>query len=158
MKKRLFLIILLLLIPLGGYLWHHQQPEQQIGRTIEQFFEHVEHRKVSIRQPDDVSTAFQESLADKIIFQGASPIPDEELTVKEAINRVGQLHALTTLVEITEMSRTLKVIGSKAQAYLSIKILAAAGKNYKIEQAWELVFDLEESDKWRITGIRGREN
>jgi len=158
MKKRIapiLLIFLIFLVPVGGYLWHRQKPEQKIGRAVDQFLEHVEHRKISIRKPDDLKNAFTEVLSDKVQLQGASPIPNEEMTLEEVIEKVSAFQAITTLCEITESERTIKVIGSKAQVYLTAEIYAASGKKYKGREIWKLIFDLELSDSWRITGLRG---
>ena len=112
-------------------------------------------RKISIRKPDDVKNAFTEILSDKVDLQGASPIPNEKMTREGVLKKVTTFQAMTSLCEITESERTIKVIGSKAQVYLTAEILAAAGKNNRGKQTWKLIFDLELSDSWRITGIRG---
>ncbi len=156
MTKRFFLLLLLILVmPIGGYLWYRQTPEQQIGRTIDQFLENVEHRKISIRSQDDVHKALAEVLAPKINLQGKFPIPTEEMTMEEIFEKIDLFHGMTSLCEMTEIERSIQIVGSKAQVYHSTDILVAAGKNNQDEQTWDLIIDLEKKEDWRITGIRG---
>lgn len=155
MKKIILLAVLILLASIGGYLYHRQQPEQQVGRAVDQFLENVEHRKISTRRKIDVHEALGEVLADKVDFQGAFPIPTDELTLEETLNKIDQFHGLTSLCEIVESDRNIKIIGSKAQVFLTTDILVAAGKQHQREQTWDLIIDLEKGEDWRIVALRG---
>lgn len=157
MKRIILLIALIIIVPVGGYLWHRQQPEQQINRAVDQFLENVEHRKISIRNKQDVHSELKEVLADKIDFQGNWPIPTDPLTIDETLAKIDQFHVVTSLCEITISERELQIIGSKAQVYLTTQVHVAAGKKNQVKQNWEFTVDLEEGDDWRITGFRGKE-
>jgi len=155
MIKRL-LLLLILLIPIGGYLWYRQTPEQQLGRTVNQFLENIEHQRITSRRKVDVHESLKKVLAPKINFQGNWPIPSEELTLEEVIAKIDLFHSISILCEITTHEQNIQIIGNKAQVILNADILVAAvGKNNKDEQLWELIFDLEKKEDWRIIGIRG---
>ena len=154
MKK--IIIALILLVSVGGYLWHSQQPEHQIGKVVDQFLEHVEHRKISIRNKEDVHNALGKILADTIEFHGVSPIPTNHMTLEQTLDKIDQFQALTTLCEITVSERMIQIIESKAQVHLTTEIHVAVGKNNQVKQNWELILDLKEKDDWRITGLRGK--
>ncbi len=156
MKKIIVLVVLIVLASIGGFLWLRQQPEQQVGHAVDQFLEHVEHRKISIRSKEDVHKALREVLADKIEFHGAWPIPTDDMTLAETLEKIDQFQGLTTLCEITVSEREIQIIGSKAQVYLTTEIHVAAGKNNQGIENWELIFDLEKNDDWRITGLQGK--
>jgi hypothetical protein len=153
--KRLLFLLLILLLPIGSYLWYRQTPEQQIGRVVDQFLDNVEKRTFSTRRKADVHEALGKVLAPAIEFQGEFPIPTEKMTLEEILAKVDFFHNYTSLIEITEIDRSIKLIGSKAQVYQTADILAAAGKNAKDEQTWELIIDLEKGEDWRIIGVRG---
>ncbi len=156
--KRLFLLILILLVPIGGYLWYRQSPEQQVKSTVDRFLENIEHRKISTRRKADVHEALTKVLAPKVRFQGESPIPNDELTIDDIILKIDQLHLLSNFFEINEIEQRIQIIANKAQVYRTIDVRAAVGigKNqYKAEETWELIIDLEKEHDWRITGVRG---
>ena len=149
MKKIISLVVLILLASIGGYSYYRQQPEQQVGRAVGQFLKNVEHRKISTRRQIDVHEALSKVLAAKVDFQGAFPIPTETLTLEETLGKIDQLHVATSLCRITESERNLKIIGAKAQVYLTANILLAAGKEHQREQTWDLIIDLEKGEDWR---------
>lgn len=155
MIKRLLFLLLILLIPIGGYLWYRQAPEQKIGRTVDQFLENIEHRKITTRRKVEVHESLSKVLAPKIHLQGSTPIPNEEMTLQDFLDKVDLFHGFTSLCEITEVERTIKIIGNKAQVYHTADILVAAGKSNQDEQTWDLIFDLEKAEDWRIVAIRG---
>lgn len=158
MIKRLPLLLLALILSvlIGGCYLYRQTPEQKIGRTVDQFLSNVEHRKLTTRRRMHVHEALTEVLAETVNFRGGSPIPNEELTLEEILEKVDFFHGFTSLCEMTELERTVRIEGDEAQVYHTTEIHVAAGKNHQGEEVWDLIFDLtEEVDGWKIVGIRG---
>lgn len=155
MIKR-FLLLLLILIPLGGYLWYRQTPNQQVARSVDQLVSNLEHRRISTRRPIDVADALKKVLAPTIKLGGVSPIPTEEMSIEDVIEQVALLHSLSNSCEITEVDRSIQIVGTRAQVTQTSTIEVAAGVNYRNKETWEVILDLEKGEDWRIIGIRGR--
>jgi len=153
--KRLLLPALVLALLVGGYFFYRNQDEQQISRQIDQLIENIEHKKISLRKPSDVKKAVEEVLADEIEFYGAFPVPSGTHTPEDVIDKLGTLHGLTTLCEIEESSREIEIKGNKATVTVEAEIHVAVGKNIQRRENWTMMFELEKSDIWRISGIKG---
>ncbi|MEJ6641891.1 MAG: hypothetical protein QNL33_01410 [Akkermansiaceae bacterium] len=153
--NRILLLVLVLALLVGGFVFYRNQDEQQIGRQVDQFIEYIEHEKISLRKPSDVQKAVEEVLADEIQFYGAFPVPSGALTQEDVIDKLGTLHGLTSLCEIKERSRDIDVNGSKAKVTVDAEIHVAVGKNVQRRENWTMMFEIEKLDVWRITGIKG---
>jgi len=154
MIKRL-LILLLILIPLGGYLWYRQTPEQQVLRSVDQLVSNLEHRRISTRRPVDVAEALKEVLAPTIKLGGVFPIPTDEMSIDNVIEQVALLHSLSNSCEITEVDRSIQIVGTRAQVIQTSTIEVSYGVNGRNKETWEVILDLEKGEDWRIVGIRG---
>lgn len=154
MKKTIIISLVLALATAGGFFWYFQQAPQKINSTVDQLFEAIAHKKISLRKPSDVQESLREILADELTISGISQIREPTLTLKEFTTFVLNLHEFTSLCEFSEHDRSHQIAGNKAQVYCTTTIIVAAGPNTRTEQKQEFTFDLENTDRWRITAIR----
>jgi len=157
--RRPFAVILLLLLVVsaGAYFWYRQLPEQQIKRTVDQLFDNIEHQPISTRRPIDVEEALKEVLSPIVTLSGSDPIPNDDLSNDDLIEKVALLHSLSKNCEITIIDQFTLLEGKRAQVTQTIEVSVTTGLNYNNTQKWELVIDLEESEDWRIVAITGRQ-
>lgn len=157
MKKRIFLVLLLAAGLISGYRWYSQQPAQLVNGVVDLMIDAVEYDTTTFRQRSDVHDAVREVLAEKIEIQikGGYSIPQETMSLEQVLRRLDFFHALPIDRKFTEVDQAIMVAGSEAQVTRTYKIKVPNGNGST--QTWELVFDLERSDKWRIIKIRGNE-
>ncbi len=161
MSRRNLIILGLLLLTLigGGYVWHSSQDEQQIHRQLDQMLMNIEHKKISLRKPEDVREALREVFAtDEVEFSGPDPIPNGPLPLEDIISSIEMLHQFSASCTITEGERSLRIKGNQAQAVLDLAARVFITKRNDIRQNWTLIVDLEKSDIWRVTRIAGEKN
>lgn len=154
MKRTLPILLLLILALGGGYFYYRQQPAQQINRTVDQLFETVAHKALSLRKPSDTREALEEIFAEEVTLKGLPMLPDQRVPRERLLKTVATLHELTTLCQFEESKRALTLKGETAQALRGTTVIVAWGPETRREQDWELVFTLEKQDRWRITAIR----
>ena len=156
MKRSPILLILLVLVGLGvgGYLWHLNQPAPQINRTVDQLLDNVAHRKISLRNPAETRESLSEILAEEISLSGLPFLQDQKASRETFLGHVEKFHNFTTFCEFSEIERQLRIEGNKAQAYRTTTVIVATGPDSRTEQDWKLTFDLQRRDRWRITGVQ----
>lgn len=161
MTKRLtiFSLTALILIFTGSYFYYQQRPEQKILKTVEKFLENIEHRKISTRRNSDLREALRALLAPQINLRGKHPIPSGKMQRDEVIAEIENLHLLTNFIKMTPLEHQLQLFANKAQVYQTVEIRGSSGigaKQYKAQETWELVIDLEKEHQWHITGISAK--
>ena len=155
-RRHILILAPILILALGGYFWYSQKPEQKINSIVDTLIENVEHRKISLRTKDTVEQAVKPIFADKVAISGSSPVPNSTHTREEICEQFHTFHNFTTVIEVTEISRELQIIGKEAQVILEAKIFGAAGKQHQGTSNWTLVIDLAispETNTWQITAI-----
>ncbi|MGD1978912.1 MAG: hypothetical protein PVJ98_05940 [Akkermansiaceae bacterium] len=155
MRKPILFIGLALLAAIGGFYWYSNQPEQQINGAIDDFLEAIDHQKISMETDEEVRKTLDEVVAERVSIVGVPRVAEAPLNIDFLARKISEFHQLTTLCEIVEESRTLSIIGSKAQAERIVTV-TVAGVGFRREDTWKLVFSLEESDRWRIRTIRAK--
>lgn len=158
-RRHIFILALLLILALGGYFWYSQKPEQKINNIVDTLIENIEHRKISLRTKDTVERAINPIFADQVAVSGSSPVPNSNHTREEICEQFHTFHNFTTVIEVTEISRELQIIGKEAQVVLEAKIFGAAGKRHQGTSNWTLVIDLaisSNTDSWQITAINAK--
>ncbi|MEN8783059.1 MAG: hypothetical protein ABF379_01725 [Akkermansiaceae bacterium] len=160
MKPRIALIALILITLIGGYFWHSNQPRQKIRQTVDQFIEAVEYDSTKLRKREDVHEAVKSSTADTVSLK-VSELPfDLEVPRKMAFeslcSRLDLLHSMTSEREFETLEEEIQLIGNKAQLTRISKITMAMPLREQKAESWELVFDLELKEQWKITAIRAR--
>lgn len=153
--KRILLAAILIGLTIGGATyWHFNRPEMEINRAVDRIFETLEHKKVSLTTPADPRESLRDVLADEIRIIGIPEVKSPVLTFDQFCEKVTTLHSLTSLCEFREQARGVIIEGDQAQASRTTTMTAAAGPRFRMEKTWELIFDLEKTDHWRITAIR----
>jgi len=153
--KRILLLVLVLALLIGGYLFYRNQDEPQINRQVDQLIENIEYEAISLRKPSDIKTALEEILADEIEFYGAFPVPSGTHTTEEVLEKINLLHGFISLCKIKESSRQIEVNGNEARVTVETEIHIAAMKNNQRRENWTMMFELKKFEVWRITGIKG---
>jgi hypothetical protein len=155
--KRVLLAASLIVLVLGGVaFWHLNRPKVKINRAVDRLFETLGHKKVSLTAPTDPREALRDVLAAEIRIIGIPEVDSPVVTFEQFCEKVDTLHRLTSLCEFQEQDRRVIIEGHQAQASRTTTITAAAGPRFRMEQTRDLIFDLEKSDRWRITAIRAR--
>jgi hypothetical protein len=160
MKTRITIISLIVVAMIGGFVWHYNQPKQQIKRTINQFIGAIEYNSSNLRSREDVHKAIQTSTVEPITLK-VSELPfnleiPKELSLQTLCNRVDQLHSMTVRREFTKREEDLQLVGNKAQLTRIDEITMTTPLRESKSELWELIFDLELKERWKITAIRAR--
>mgnify|MGYP005845104459 CR=1 FL=1 len=156
MKKKLVAVVLVIVALCAAYLWYANRAPQQINRTVDELLEAVAHKNISLQTPAEVEKSLEKILAAEIQVLGLSQMSSKPLARSKIVQKVHTFHRLSSLCRFEEESRALKIAGKKAQAYRTTMVKVAAGPRFKSEERWHLSFDLEKSDRWRITTIRAQ--
>jgi len=161
MKTRIAFIVFILIAVFGGYFWHYHQPEQKIKRAVDQFIGAVEYDSTKLRSREDVHEAVRNSTRETITLKisDLSNLPfnvdlPREMSFERLCSRLDLLHAATSERDFTTLEEELQLIGNKAQLTRIAQITMASPFSGKETQSWELVFDLELEDQWKITALR----
>lgn len=157
MKRVLPAASLLVLFLGGAAFWHLNRPEVKINRAVDRLIEALEHKKVSLTAPADPRETLVDVLAAEIRIIGIPEVDSPVVTFEQFCEKVDTLHRLTSLCEFREQDRRVIIEGHQAQASRTTTLTVAAGPRFRMEQTRDLIFDLERSDRWRITAIRARE-
>ena len=160
MKTRIAIISLIIVAVIGGFVWHYNQPNQRINRTIDQFIGALEYNSSNLRSREDVHKAIQASTVAPITLK-VSELPfnleiPREMSVESLCNRVDQLHAITVRRKFTKREEDLQLMGNKAQLTRIDEITMTTPLRESKSELWELIFDLELTERWKITAIRAR--
>jgi hypothetical protein len=76
------------------------------------------------------------------------------MSFERLCSRLDLLHAATSERDFTTLEEELQLIGNKAQLTRIAQITMASPFSGQETQSWELVFDLELDDHWKITALR----
>ncbi|MDA7860195.1 hypothetical protein N9073_01865 [Akkermansiaceae bacterium] len=160
MKTRIAIISLIIVAVIGGFVWHYNQPNQRINRTIDQFIGALEYNSSNLRSREDVHKAIQASTVEPITLK-VSELPfnleiPREMSVESLCNRVDRLHAITVRRKFTKREEDLQLMGNKAQLTRIDEITMTTPLRESKSELWELIFDLELTERWKITAIRAR--
>ena len=160
MKTRIAIISLIIVAVIGGFVWHYNQPNQRINRTIDQFIGALEYNSSNLRSREDVHEAVQASTAEPITLK-VSELPfnleiPREMSVEGLCKRVDHLHAMTVTRGFTKREEDLQLMGNKAQLTRIDEITMTTPLRESKSELWELIFDLELTERWRITALRAR--
>ncbi|MGB0328188.1 MAG: hypothetical protein ACPGJR_11690 [Akkermansiaceae bacterium] len=156
MKRPAILLISIVLALGGGGFWYLNQPAKKIDRTVDRLFDAIEHKKISLTPPGDPRQLISGIFTEKVTVSGIPQISDDRISREVLAKKLKTFHELTTLCEIKELTRSVKVNGSKAEASRSTTMTVAAGPRFKSEETWNLTFELEKSDHWRIIAIQAK--
>ena len=160
MKTRIAIISLIIVAVIGGIVWHYNQPNQRINRTIDQFIGALEYNSSNLRSREDVHKAIQASTAEPITLK-VSELPfnleiPREMSLESLCNRVDQLHSITVRRKFTKREEDLQLVGNKAQLTRIDEITMTSPLRESRSELWEIIFDLELKEGWKITAIRAR--
>ena len=160
MKHRIAIISLIVVAMIGGVVWYYNQPKQKINRTIDQFISAIEYNSTNLRSRKDVHEAVQASTAEPITLKVPElpfnlEIP-KEMSLEGLCNRVDQLHSITVRRKFTKREEDLQLVGNKAQLTRIDEITMTTPLRETKSELWELIFDLELKERWKITAIRAR--
>jgi len=156
MKKAIVLGLVVALAILGGFIWHSRQPTQKINGTIDQLFDTVAHQKIFSPAAAEVKESLREVFADEVALSKIDRFPGGTLSFNEIFNSVRTFQNFTTLCEFAEIERSVAIVGDRAQAFRTTTVAIAAGPDSRTEQTYDFTFDLENTDRWRITAIRAQ--
>ena len=92
MKTRIAIISLIIVAVIGGFVWHYNQPNQRINRTIDQFIGALEYNSSNLRSREDVHKAIQASIVEPITLK-VSELPfnleiPREMSLESLCNRI----------------------------------------------------------------------
>lgn len=156
MKRPAILLISIVFALGGGGFWYLNQPAKKIDRAVDRLFDAIEHKKISLTPPGDPHQLISEIFTEKVTVSRIPQISDDPISREVLAEKLRTFHELTTLCEIKELTRSVKVNGSKAEAFRSTTVTVAAGPRFKSEEIWNLSFELEKTDRWRITTIKAK--
>ena len=160
MKIRIAIIFLISVAIISGYFWHYNQPEQKIRRTIDQFIGAIEYSSTKLRSREDVHKAVRISTRDAITLK-VSELPfaieiPKEITHKSLCSKIDRLHSMTVRRKFTRLEEDIQLMDNKAQLTGIEEITMATPLRQENSELWELVFDLELKEQWKITAIRAK--
>jgi hypothetical protein len=160
MKTRIAIISLIVVALLSGFVWHYNQPKQKIDRTVDQFIDAIEYNSSNLRSRDDVHEAVGNSTAEPITLK-VSELPfnieiPREMSLEGFCKRIDLLHAMTVTRGFKKLEEDLQLMGNKAQLTRIDEITMTTPLRESKSELWELIFDLELKERWRITAIRAR--
>ncbi|MDC0271869.1 hypothetical protein OAK34_02000 [Akkermansiaceae bacterium] len=160
MKTRIAIISLIIVAVIVGFVWHYNQPNQRINRTIDQFIGALEYNSSNLRSREDVHKAIQASTVEPITLK-VSELPfnleiPREMSLESLCNRVDQLHSITVRRKFTKREEDLQLVGNKAQLTRIDEITMTTPLRESKSELWELIFDLELTERWKITAIRAK--
>jgi hypothetical protein len=154
MKRPIFILLLIIIAAGSGTFWYLNQPAKKIDRAVDRLFDAVEHKKVSLSPPGDPRQVISEIFAERVSIIGIPKISNEPMAREKLAEKLKMFHELTTLCEFEESARQVKVVGDRAEASRTTTMTVAAGPRFRNEETWEVTFEFEKSDRWRITTIR----
>ncbi|MDG2398950.1 MAG: hypothetical protein P8M04_00115 [Akkermansiaceae bacterium] len=160
MKTRIALISLILVAVISWYFWHYNQPKQQINRTVDQFIGAIEYNSSKLRSRQEVHEAVRTSTEEPITLKVLElpfniEIP-REMSLEGLCSRIDLLHSMTARRNFRKLEEDLQLMGNKAQLTRIDEITMTTPLREKKAELWELVFDLELQEQWKITAIRAR--
>ncbi len=160
MKTRIAIISLIVVALLSGFVWHYNQPKQKIDRTVDQFIDAIEYNSSNLRSRDDVHEAVENSTAEPITLK-VSELPfnieiPREMSLEGFCKQIDLLHAMTVTRGFKKLEEDLQLMGNKAQLTRIDEITMTTPLRESKSELWELIFDLELKERWRITALRAR--